>query len=218
HAPAPAGPLHLLQPRRRRRHAARRLAPAEAVEDDLLGVLGQLVQQRPGQRRVARGAAPPADEQVVRPAAAAPQTASVAAAAPRAACSVTISAQAGRLLPSPRGRTVTRALTSRSGGPGSPTTRIVRAGWTAEIAGTCSLSRMDCSSAEQKITRLDMRARCTGWAPAPCRAFIWRTSSRSSSRRLTRYCVPPEVVSALTASSSAGRPARGRGRPGSGPR
>ena len=111
--PRSAAALDLLQPGRRRRHAARRLRPAQAVVDDLLGVLGQVVEQRPGQRRRLRAPPTTGSSAGRRSAARAPRTASARPRRP-AACSVTCSVQACRARPPARAAApVTEAVTSR---------------------------------------------------------------------------------------------------------
>ena len=130
-APAP-GPLRafgLLQPARRPGHAARRVRPAHAVVDNLLGVLGQFVEQ--SGRRTAAAPAPPTTGSSAnrRSAARAPRTANDRT-APRPASSVTCSEKPKPCEPMCNGRTSTVAVNSVLADSASAISRRTRAGWT----------------------------------------------------------------------------------------
>ena len=134
--PVPACRLafNLFEPSRRGRDRAGRLQPTEAVINNLLGKLRQLVKQRPGQRRWLRRGPP----QIGREVANLEVTHGERQAADRrtAAWSVTCSEQACWRLSSQWARTCTVAVMSAFSATGSPIKRRIRAGWTATMSGS----------------------------------------------------------------------------------
>ena len=177
HPPAAArpAPLDPLQPGRGGRHPAHRLAPADTVVHDLLGVFGEVVEQRPGQRRRNRGRPPQVRRQIAdhqRP------------------------HRERQALHRRPGRVQRHLLGQGVRPPAGDVQRPHRnagrhfaflrawlahqqqrpAGWTASISGVCSLIWAHCSRLLQKITRLAMR-RCTGAAPGPSSASSSRPAS-----------------------------------------